>query len=346
MSMIVALIISLVLCFLAIASVPYLYYGFNTLRLKALNTQTEYIYPEISIVINAYKEGARLHKRLINLLETTYPKNKLNIYVVNDGADEETEKYARMDYGIPINVFSPSTRFGKNICVNKMLDKVHTEIVVFTDADVINDKNTLAELIAPFKDKNVGAVTGDVVVCGDSNFTTDNESAYRSVYGKMCEVDNGSVINFNGQIMACRRGAVSDINEHGADDANMAVEALHNGYKTLYVNKAKVYETQPLTAKAQFKQKMRRASALITSLSHADCCFVSVMRRWMCVISPLLFLTSYILLCLLCPCILFLILFCWRFPNFILFSFVINQFYLICGIFFKVDISTWDVVDK
>lgn len=326
-----------------IALFPYVYYLIKISQLKKETFNVSFIYPPISVVVNSYKED--LQKRLLNLLETGYPKDKMHVYAVNDGGEEDIKIEE-------VEIITFKERIGKTASINYMLKHVDTEIVVFTDADVSDDYHTLENLIAPFSDENIGAVCADVVVLEKNTVSAGSEKAYRSVYGSMCEVDGDEVRNFNGQMLALRRSAVPQISEFGADDANVAVEAHKNGYTTKYASNAKVYEVQPSNVFAQFKQKIRRAKGLIISLSHDEKhCKTLFIRQWMLVLSPTLFVLSFIFGCFIFPpysTLLFVafVLACFCCYKSIIGSFVLNQIYLCFGLWFTKYSGKWDVVKK
>ncbi|MDE2519563.1 MAG: hypothetical protein O0X93_01855 [Methanocorpusculum sp.] len=80
-------------CILGILALyPYLYYTTGIYRLPETPTTTPYplTYPPISIVMNAYKEGELARTRVHDILNAEYPKEKMSVYLVNDGNDEET----------------------------------------------------------------------------------------------------------------------------------------------------------------------------------------------------------------------------------------------------------------
>ena len=114
--------------------------------------------------------------------------------------------------------------------------------------------------------EDIGAVTGDLQPLKGNEVTKKSESAYRSIYGKICEWESevASTYCFNGALYAIKKSApfMLDIKD-GAYDAGIAFSVIKNGYRAVYVSSAKVFEDIPDDLSSQFRQKIRRAARLI-----------------------------------------------------------------------------------
>lgn len=330
-----------------LASIPYLYYLIKMQDAPCSKFASHRHLPPVSVVINAYKEK-NIESRIKNVLDSKY-SGEMTVHILNDGNDEITNEICKKYNVKSINF---QNRLGKTNCMNYFLKISSTEYVIFTDADVLNDKNTFKNLINFLIPKNVGAVCGEVrVLTSEQNSPEKFESSYRTMYGKMCKVDiqkTGSTYNFNGQIMGVKKTAVPHISLQGADDANVAIECIKNGYNALYAANAVVYEPQPKTMRAQFKQKIRRANGLITSTFHVK---GFLMRKYMLIASPLLLLAGLIILFIECWWLGLITLglaslFVAIKPNNLLSSFIVNQVCLLIGLFNRKNITMWQPVDK
>lgn len=360
-----------------LALYPYFYYMVKIYRLPK-NPHTIpplQIYPRISIVVNAYKEGELIRIRLQDILNAEYPKEKMSVYLVNDGDDEETGKvvqeFFQNNSSIHLSVFSPKVRLGKTVCQNSMLSRIPDELVIFTDADITTKPDALAKLVGRLQDPEVGAVCADLIPVGSSREVTGSEGAYRSVYGKMCEYDSqtDATYNFNGPLIAFKKSAVPHIEETiGADDANLALTCIANGYRAVYASDAVAYELQPVSFRAQYRQKVRRADGLVNSTRLFGSAYhekrnrfwkqIFPRRRWMLLYSPILFVISAALI--LAGCFLWsvwcgaavllagsaVLLFSVIKPDNLLSSFVLNQLYLLIGLVKRKNIQQWDRVEK
>lgn len=370
---IIILIVGILLVLLS--AIPYILYLIRIRRIPGDSSVTQLVtYPNISIVINAYCEGDLVAERIRDICKTDYPKDKITLYVFNDGADKETgfaAKQALAECPFKNKLIEPENRLGKAVCQNKAIELVEDEFIVFTDTDITTEPNAICLLISKLCDKNVGAVCADVRPVGANSAVTGSESAYRSIYGKMCEYDSiiDSTYNFNGPLLAFRKSAVPKVNEmRGADDANLALECIKNGHQAKYVIDSIAYELQPKTRRAQFNQKIRRADGLVNS----TILFKSAgkdslrpfwkkifpIRKYMLLYSPILLIAAILFLIvgtfllnvpagfILTVIILLLFFAAFSMPNNIISSFIINQIFLTIGLVRRKNIQQWNRIDK
>jgi poly-beta-1,6-N-acetyl-D-glucosamine synthase len=120
----------------------------------------------VSIVIAARNEGARLASRIDNLLSLDYPTARRQIIVVSDGSTDNTlDVLARYRRFVDV-VTVP--RGGKALALNAGVALAKFEFVVFTDARQIFAPDAVRELVAPFSDPTVGAVSGELLLDAES----------------------------------------------------------------------------------------------------------------------------------------------------------------------------------
>jgi len=121
---------------------------------------------ELSIVIAARNEAARLPARLDNLLSLDYPADRRQIIVVSDGSTDATlDVLARYQPLVDVVALPPG---GKAVALNAGVARATGDIVVFADARQLFAPDALRELAAPFGDRSVGAVTGELLLDAES----------------------------------------------------------------------------------------------------------------------------------------------------------------------------------
>ncbi|MDG6244996.1 MAG: glycosyltransferase [Methanolobus sp.] len=252
--------------------------------------------PNVSIVIPAYNEELVIEKRLKNLAES-YPKDKMEIIVSNDGSLDATKDVAQkaLDVHSLNGMVITHERSGVNKAINRGIERSSNEIVVITGADGLFDKNTIPDLMTVLTSSDdIGAVSGDMITYaeGDTLFSK-SESAYRSIYGRICTWESNlhSTYCFNGAVVAFKKKASSSLNtRRGADDASMALSVIRNGYKCKYVPSAKFYELVPHEFSEQRRQKIRRATRLLEATIFNRDVFSPKYGKFGMVVYPLRFL--------------------------------------------------------
>ena len=85
-------------------------------------------HPSVSIIIPAYNEENVIGKTVKNLKKLIYPKNKLEIIVVNDGSSDKTGQIARTFKGV--KVFDKVNQGKKAYALNFGLKRAKGEIIL------------------------------------------------------------------------------------------------------------------------------------------------------------------------------------------------------------------------
>jgi cellulose synthase/poly-beta-1,6-N-acetylglucosamine synthase-like glycosyltransferase len=122
--------------------------------------------PGVSIVIAVRNEGGRLAARIDNLLELDYPADRREIIIVSDGSTDDTLEVLR-PYRRTVEVIAIEA-VGKAAALNAGVARATKEILVFADARQAFATDALTELTAPFRDVRVGAVSGELLLDGES----------------------------------------------------------------------------------------------------------------------------------------------------------------------------------
>jgi glycosyltransferase involved in cell wall biosynthesis len=113
----------------------------------------------VSIVVPVFNGEETIEKCLKSLLDLNYPKNKLEIIVVDNNSQDKTPKIVRK---FPVRFLFESIQ-SSFAARNKGIKNAKYEIIAFTDADCVAHKNWVKELIKKFKDSEVMGVSGKIL---------------------------------------------------------------------------------------------------------------------------------------------------------------------------------------
>jgi len=358
-----------------LAIIPYIVYLFGVTFGKKpveIDLTAPGLLPPISIVICAYNEELTIARKIQSISSCTYPDELTEVVLVIDCSDDKTEEVSRSELAkanFSWKIHVNQQRSGKNTSLNTGIGLTSNELVVATDADLVWDENSVEYLVQRIlADGKCAAGTGDLQPNPGADRVTSMEKTYRSYFGRMAEWESAhdATPAFNGCLLILRKSIVGAVNEtSGADDANLAYEAIRKGYRTFYETRAAIYEELPENLKKQYTQKVRRAKGLIqTTLANRDllkvnrpfCRVFYPLRLWMYVITPTILLIGCVIfsagLILNTP-LLFLLLA----AGFVLLSavkqgnlitaFVTNQFYLLAGLYSRrKDAVLWKSTSK
>jgi mycofactocin system glycosyltransferase len=125
--------------------------------LKLEKTAKPKEFPFISVIIPVRDQPQNLLECLKALQNVRYPKDRLEIIVVDDGSKEKLEKVVT---NADIKIISHEKSKGAAACRNIGAEKAKGEILAFLDADCIAAESWLEELVPFFKYAATGAVGG------------------------------------------------------------------------------------------------------------------------------------------------------------------------------------------
>jgi len=230
------------------------------------------VYPMVTVVIPMKNEELVARHILDRLLESSYPTDKLEIIPVNDHSTDDTMKILdeydkRYEHIKPYHRLSDEQKPGKANALNEVMAMAKGEIIVVFDADYQPPNGIIRELVVGFKDIEVGAVMGRVLVenCGTNLLTMMLELERSGGY----QVDQQARYNldlipqYGGTVGAYRKEVVLRMGGFDpkvlAEDTELTYKMYLNGWHVAYSNRAECYEEMPENWLIRAKQIRRWA---------------------------------------------------------------------------------------
>jgi hyaluronan synthase len=261
------------------ATMGMLLLGYRTilwLNYRGFSLTNERDAPRLTIIIPAYNEGPMVEKTIDSVAAAEYPRDKLEIFVVDDGSRDDTWEYisrAAARYpGLVTTLRFPENR-GKRAALSAGFRRARGEVLVTIDSDSIIERETLLAIAGPFHDAKVGAVAGRVAVYNrrqgliprmlhvrfilSFDFLRAAESAYRTVYccpgalaGYRASVVRDVLPKWESQTFL---GAACTFGE----DRALTNYILEAGYDSVYQRSAVVHTLVPTTYRKLTKMLLR-----------------------------------------------------------------------------------------
>jgi cellulose synthase/poly-beta-1,6-N-acetylglucosamine synthase-like glycosyltransferase len=125
--------------------------------------------PKISVITPAYNEEHNIARCLDSLLNSDYPKSKLEIIVIDDGSRDSTLKIAKSYEKKGVKVFHKKNS-GKANSLNYGIGRATGEIIATLDADSYIMPDTIRKMLPHFNEDAVVAVTAAVKTEPPRNF--------------------------------------------------------------------------------------------------------------------------------------------------------------------------------
>lgn len=154
----------LIYIFISLYSIEYLIFLYGLIKATKLKKVENYS-PYVSIIVAARNEENKILNCLKSLHNLNYPREKLEIIIVNDQSTDRTEEIIKdfikdKDHFILINSETSKTHLkGKVNAITQGIDISRGEILLFTDADCTVPNDWVKETV-PYFTENVGIVGG------------------------------------------------------------------------------------------------------------------------------------------------------------------------------------------
>jgi cellulose synthase/poly-beta-1,6-N-acetylglucosamine synthase-like glycosyltransferase len=225
--------------------------------------------PTVSLVIPTHNEASIISKRIGNLLDTKYPKEKLEIIFVDDSNDctwEIIEQYSKKEPLIHLLRFNQRMGYSPSLVAGCKAAK--GEIVVFAEASSFLERDTLYHLVKNFRDPKIGAVTGKGILLNLDENMGQSENSYLKIldFLRQGESNMDSTVYMKGEAAAVRKELITDIDKldaPGTADTAIALFVRRKGFRFVFDPEVKFYEYAPSTREDRIKQKTIRAANLI-----------------------------------------------------------------------------------
>ena len=216
----------------------------------------------ISIIITAYKEPNTIGKAIESITSQKI-SDKYELVVV--APDKATIDIAKKYKSVKI---IKDENNGKPAALNLAFSQCKkSDILIFTDGDVYVSENSINELLKPFLDKNIGAVSSRPISLNQkdnmygcwSHLLTD-VGAHET---RMNLAKKNKFLVCSGYLMAIRNILDSIPEESLSDDAVISNLIYAKGYKIAYSPNALVYVKYPDNFSDWLKQKRRSAGGYL-----------------------------------------------------------------------------------
>jgi poly-beta-1,6-N-acetyl-D-glucosamine synthase len=217
--------------------------------------------PAVSVLVIAYNEAPRIDRRIRNLANLDYPRERVDVMVASDGSTDGTAERARVCEAEGVRVFAFAARRGKPAVLNELIPQARGEIVVLADARQLFDARALRALVAPFEDPRVGTVSGELVLGEDDEASLGQGVGLYWRYEKWIrrnEARIDSTVGTTGAIYALRRELFEPIPvDTILDDVLVPMRIVGRGYRSLFEPGARAYDRPAHAPAEEFRRKVR-----------------------------------------------------------------------------------------
>lgn len=242
----------------SLAWVGFAYAGYPLLlallhRIAPRPVASDDIQSPISIVIAVHNGGAVLREKLKATLALEYAGPR-EIIVASDGSTDETDSIARELEAEGVLLVRREPRAGKEAAQAAGIARAGGELIVFTDVTAELSPDALREIVRPFADPSVGAVSSE-----DRVETVGGEGAYvrYEMAIRRLESETTSLIGLSGSFFAARRALCDPWATDLASDFRVALEAIRRGQRAVSAPRATARFKATEDPAAEWTRKVR-----------------------------------------------------------------------------------------
>lgn len=226
-------------------------------------------YPTVTIIVPAWNESTTISGTVDSLLALDYPKDRLWVFLVDDGSTDNTLAVAKGYASHPqVRVFTKENG-GKYTALNLGILHADSDLVGCLDADSYVDPRALLEIIPYFDDVEIMAVTPSVQIHKPDNMIRKMQAAEymigqftRKVFSRI----NGLYVT-PGPFSIYRKTVFERIgvfvHAYNTEDMEMALRMQSHRMKIENAHNAFVYTVAPHSPHALYKQRVRWVSGFL-----------------------------------------------------------------------------------
>jgi cellulose synthase/poly-beta-1,6-N-acetylglucosamine synthase-like glycosyltransferase len=221
-------------------------------------------YKAVTIIVPSFNEETTIHKTVSSLLELNYPKDKLELILIDDGSTDNTWEVMQQFSNHPNIKVLRKENGGKYTALNLGLEQTKSDFVGCLDADSLVDKEALVRIMSYFEqDPLAMAVVPSVVVDNPKGILQNAQRVEYNlgIYLKKMYGFLGAIHVTPGPFTIFKTKVFKDLgpyrHAHNTEDMEIAYRMQTNQYKIEHCNDAYVYTKTPINVKKFFIQRLR-----------------------------------------------------------------------------------------
>lgn len=218
----------------------------------------------VSILIAGHNEADAVERGVRSIREQSF--NRFEIVCVSDGSTDDTFAIMKrlQREGLVDKVAGCEIRGGKSSAINLAARLASGDILVVIDCDCTFDRDAIEEILKPFSDPQVGAVSGNVLVKnGDASLTAALQTIEYMItitLGKALMDMFGQVAIISGAFGAFRRSAwqrVNGMDPGPGEDFDITLRLRQAGWKIVFAHRSVCYTDVPVALFNLMRQRNR-----------------------------------------------------------------------------------------
>lgn len=217
------------------------------------------ITPSVSFLISCYNEEEIIQDKLLNAVAMDYPIDKIEIIVISDCSSDKTDDIVKGFDATNVRLIRMEERLGKTMGINYAVSQAKGEVIVFSDANAMYEKNAIRQLVRNFSDNRIGYVVGEARYIKRGDGASISEQTYWNYECRIKKIESRlhSVVGGDGAIYAIRRELYEPLLESDINDFVNPLQIISKGYRGVYEDEAVCWEEAAGSFNKEFNRKSR-----------------------------------------------------------------------------------------
>ncbi|HTR32168.1 MAG TPA: glycosyltransferase family 2 protein [Puia sp.] len=221
-------------------------------------------WPTVSFIVAAYNEKDCIREKILNSLDQDYPADKLEFIFISDGSTDETPQivagYNR------IRGLHETERRGKSAAINRAVTFARNEILIFSDANTMLNREATRQIARHYLDPKVGGIAGEKKVLATNagaREVGDGEGLYWKYESFLKRQDSQfySVVGAAGELFSLRTSLYEPLPHNIIlDDFVLSLKVAQKGHRVRYEPNAFAMELPSFSMADEQKRKVRIAA--------------------------------------------------------------------------------------
>lgn len=217
--------------------------------------------PSVAICLSAYNEERVIAQKIETLIAMAARYGNATIHVYADAPADGTVAILK-NYADRIDLVIGEARRGKTFGMNTLVARSSSELILFTDANVVSDTDALEKLVAPFADASIGCASAKLIYSNsDESVASKTGASYWAIEESIKAIETRTVglIGVDGAMFMLRRSLHEPPASNLIDDLTLSLGVLVRGARLVTVADVLVYERSAVKNMEEYARKKRIA---------------------------------------------------------------------------------------
>ena len=220
------------------------------------------IYLPVTLIVAAYNEEEIILEKINNCFTLDYPADKLIFIFITDGSTDNTASIIKKFPGV-IHLHEDE-RKGKLAAMNRAMQFVETEIVIFNDANTMLNRESVSRIVAHYSNKKVGGVSGEKKILSSTDgAVSSGEGLYWKYESFIKNLDSRlhTIVGAAGELYSLRSALYTTLPENIIiEDFVQSLMICCKGFVVRYEPGAYSLERASISVKDEMERKIRIAA--------------------------------------------------------------------------------------